>query len=223
VRSLGKLEEEIEACLANELDSLLSERAAIATLVHVLPTLRVKRALSTLRQTQKILIGLGKTLIGKEKTLLDSVAYLFWVEVSTNLLADMLIIMLAAKGHAFHIEPDDKYRFIRHATSIEDLESPSVSLAMKLGFLDKCGISCFNKFVDRELRNKIAHGSYEIDDKGAFFTFEKKKGELKKKQVDLLQKLDRLTIFNSSLMHKIKLAVDKTKKSQSSGGLKRRF
>ena len=214
MRKLSRLEKEIEADVKTQLDSLLSERSALATLLHVLPSPRVKKALSTLRQTQNTLIGLGNTLIGKEKTLLDAVAYLFWVEVSTNLLADMLIIMLATKGQPFHIEPDDRYRFIRHATSVEDLESPSVSLAMKLGFLDKCGLSCFKKYVDRDLRNRIAHVNFEIDDKGSFVTYEKKNGEIRKKQVDLQQKLDRLIFFNSAVMHKIKLSVDEAKKSQ---------
>lgn len=212
--NLSTSEKEIETCVKAQLDSLLSERAVLASLVHVFPSPRVKKALSILRQTQSTLIGLGQTLVGKEKTLLDAVAYLFWVEVSTNLLADMLIVMLATKGQPFHIEPDDRYRFIRHATSIEDLESPSVSLAMKIGFLDKCGLSCFKKYVDRDLRNRIAHANFEIDDKGIFFTYEKKNGKLRKRQVDIQQKLDKLTFFNSAVMHKIKLSVDEAKKSQ---------
>jgi hypothetical protein len=214
VQKLSKLEKEIETAVATQLDSLLSERSALAILVHVLPSPRVKKALSTLRQTQDILIGLGRTLIGKEKTLLDGVAYMFWVEVSTNLLADVIIVMLSAKGQPLHIEPDDRYRFIRHATSVEDLESPSVNLAMKLGFLKKCGLSCFDKYVDRELRNRIAHMDFEIDDKGNFFTYLKKNGEVRKKQVDIRQKLDRLTLFNSAVMRQIKMAVDKAKESQ---------
>lgn len=82
--------------------------------------------------------------------------------------------MFASKGDFLHIEPDNECRFIRHATSFEDLESPSVSLAIKFGFLDKCGLHCFQKYVDRNLRNKIAHMDFGVDEKGNFFTYQRK-------------------------------------------------
>jgi hypothetical protein len=182
--------------------------------VNVFPSPRVKKSLNILRQTQDTLIGLGKTLTGKEKALLDGVAYMFWVEVSTNLLADIMIVMLSTKGQLLHIEPDDRYRFVRHATSIEDLDSPSVNLAMKLGFLEACELSCFEKYVDRPLRNKIAHMDFETDDKGKFFVYEKKNGEIRKKPVDIQQKLSILNCFNSTVMRHIKLAVHKAKELQ---------
>jgi hypothetical protein len=192
----------------------LAERSVLAKLVNVFPSPRVKKSLNILRQTQDTLIGLGKTLIGREKALLDGVAYMFWVEVSTNLLADIMIVMLSAKGQPLHIEPDDRYRFVRHATSIEDLDSPSVNLAMKLGFLETCELSCFEKYVDRKLRNKIAHMDFETDDKGNFFIYEKKNGEVRKKQVDIQQKLLMLNYLNSAVMRHIKVAVHKAKESQ---------
>ena len=216
MQKLSKLEKEIEADVKIQLHSLLSEMSALAVLSQVFPSPRVKKALYTLRETQSTLIDLEHNLIGKQKTLLDAVAYLFWVEVSTNLLADITIIMFATKGQPFHIEPDDRYRFIRHVASIEDLESPSVTLAVKLDFLDKSGFSCFNKYVDRTLRNKIAHMDFEIDEKGNFSIHEKKNGEIRKKQVDIHQKLNRLTFFNSVFMHEIKLSVDKAKKKVKS-------
>ncbi len=139
--------------------------------------------------------------------------YLFSVETSTNLIADILVMMLAAQGQFLHIEPDDKYRFIRHATTIEDLESSSVTLAMKLSFLKKSGLTCFQKYVDKNLRNKIAHFDFEIDANGDFFLYQLKEGIIDKKKVDVMQKLDTLLLFNSTTMHQIKLAVDKTRKS----------
>lgn len=186
----------------------------MATLAHVLPSPRVKKALNTLRQTQDTFILLGTTLKGKEKTLLDAVAYMFWVEVSTSLLADIIIVMLSAKGDPLHIEPDDRYRFIRHVSSVEDLESPSVSLATKLGYLSKSQIDCFEKYVDRKLRNQIAHMDFEIDDTGCFFVHEKRNGEIRNQPVDISKKLERLNLFNHITMRKIKLAVDKAKLSQ---------
>lgn len=209
---LQKLSNEIEADVTNELKCLLAESAAMTTLAQALPSLRVKKARNTLVQTQDTFIGLSNRLVGKEKTLLDATAYLFWVEVSTNLLADMLIIMLSTKEQPFHIEPDDRYRFTRHATTIDDLESPSVTLAMKLSFLDRCSIKCFGKYVDRTLRNKIAHGDFEISEKGEFFVHKVEDGQIKNKHVDIQRKLDRLNIFNSKVMHQITLALKESKK-----------
>jgi hypothetical protein len=96
---------------------------------------------------------------------------------------------------------------------MEDLESPSVTLAMKLGFLSKNGFPCFQKYVDKTLRNKIAHFDFEIDSDGNFFLYRIREGAIGKKRVDLKQKLDTLLLFNSTAMHQIKLAIDKTRKS----------
>ena len=208
------MKEEIEITVKAQFGSLLAERSALATLVNVFPSPRVKKALDTLRQTQDTIIGLGKTLSGKEKTLLDAIAYVFWVEVSASLLADVTIIMLSTRKQVLHIEPDEKYRFMRHATSIEDLESPSVSLATKINFLKYCGFDCFEKYIDRTLRNKIAHMDFEIDIKGNLFLHDRKGGKLAKKQVDFEQKLNRLLLFNHVVMRQLTEAVYRTKESQ---------
>lgn len=207
------LEKEIEADVKQQLSALLSESGALNACLQLLPSPRVKRALNTLRQVQPLLVDFGKTPHSKQKTFYDAAMYLFSVETSTNLIADILVMMLAAQGQFLHIEPDDKYRFIRHATTIEDLESSSVTLAMKLSFLKKSGLTCFQKYVDKNLRNKIAHFDFEIDANGDFFLYQLKEGIIDKKKVDVMQKLDTLLLFNSTTMHQIKLAVDKTRKS----------
>ena len=208
----SNLEKEIEANIKKELSLLLSESRSLNACLQLLPSPRVKRAMNTLRQVQPLLVDLGKTPKGKQKTLFDATMYLFGIETSTNLIADILIIMLAAQGQFLHIEPDDKYRFIRHATTIEDLESPTITLAMKLSFLKKSGFTCFQKYIDKNLRNKIAHFDFEIDANGDFFLFQLKKGIIEKKKVDVMKKLDTLLLFNSITMHQIKLAIYKTKK-----------
>ena len=138
----------------------------------------------------------------------------FWVEVSASLLMDITIIMLSTRNQVLHIESDEKYKFIRHATSIEDLESPSVSLATKISFLKYCGFDCFEKYVDRTLRNRIAHMDFEIDTNGNLFVHDKRNGKVIKKQVDFKQKLNRLLLFNHVFMRQITEVVHRAKDSQ---------
>jgi hypothetical protein len=115
--------------------------------------------------------------------------------------------MMAAKGNDFHIEPDFDHNYIRHATSLEDLESASATLGAKLDFLKTCGFPCFEKYIDRKLRNKIAHTNFTISDEGVFRVFQNKK----RKQVLIGQKLEILQFFisliNERLFEKIKIIV----------------
>lgn len=94
--------------------------------------------------------------------------YLTQIEVIATPQIDKTILMLIGNGRDFHIEPDYDHRFIRHAICLEDLWSPSLSLSMKLDFLESNGLIFFSKYVDRPLRNKIAHLDFEIDSNGNF-------------------------------------------------------
>jgi hypothetical protein len=82
---------------------------------------------------------------------------------------------------------------MRHATSLADLESASVSLAAKLDFLKACGLPCFEKYIDRKLRNKIAHTDFVISKEGKFRMFDNDK----RKEVAVEQKLEMLQCFTS--------------------------
>jgi hypothetical protein len=89
------------------------------------------------------------------------------------------------------LEPDYKHRYTRHVNSLEDLDSPALSLSVKLDFLEVNGVPFFSKWIDRPLRNKIAHLEFEINDNGEFFIFEEKG----RKKVDLFRKLQTLAEY----------------------------
>lgn len=76
------MEKKIENEVTTQIQSLLSDSSALDVLFELEKSLRVKKALENLRQTQSTLIELRRTLTGKQSTLIDAVAYLFWVEVS---------------------------------------------------------------------------------------------------------------------------------------------
>jgi len=215
---ISTLKKEIVIDVTNQLSPLLSERAVIATLMSVFPSLRVKRALNILRQTQPMIIELGNTSTGKQKGFFDAIMYLFSIEASTNLITDIAIMLLAVKGHSSSINCK-RYKPILNANSIEDLtvEKPYISLGDKLDFLNDCGLACFKKNVNTNLRNNIAHMDFDIDNDGAFFTYENQKGVISKRQIYIRQELQRITFFNSTVMHQIKVSVDREKESQRHG------
>ena len=99
---------------------------------------------------------------------LEAITYLLDVELIGNAYVDQTILLLIAGDLDLHLEPDCKHRYVRHVASLEDLESPSLSLSVKLDFLHSNGLTFFSKWIDRNLRNKIAHLEFEIDDKGNF-------------------------------------------------------
>jgi len=92
--------------------------------------------------------------------------YLLLVELLGTSVIDKTILLVVGSGVDFHIDPDYQHRYARHVYTLEDLESPSLSLSVKLDFLCFYGLPLFSKFIDRNLRNKIAHLDFEIDAKG---------------------------------------------------------
>jgi hypothetical protein len=92
--------------------------------------------------------------------------YLFYVEIFGNFYVNLAILLSVGNEHALHLMPDYEHRFIRHATSLKDIESPTLSLASKLGFLKSCKMPLFKKWIDSTLRNRIAHADFTIDDDG---------------------------------------------------------
>jgi len=102
--------------------------------------------------------------------------YLAMVETAASIYVDLTILILIAKGQDLHLGPDRKHMYIRHAMSLEDLESPTLPLSVKLDFLDLNGFPFFSKWIDRDLRNKIAHLDFDFDQNGNFLL---KNGETK--------------------------------------------
>jgi hypothetical protein len=131
----------------------------------------------------------------KATTALHILLYLTQIELVGTGYVDMVILLLTAKGIDLHLEPDHEHRYTRHATSIKDLDSPSLTLNVKLDFLKMNGLSFFEKCIDRTLRNDIAHANFEIDDNGKFFQLTRKG----KKEVDILQKLLRFNSYEGGI------------------------
>ncbi len=151
---------------------------ALSSVIHVFEDASVQKtskekALNSALETKKGLV------------LIIAYSYLLSIETIGTLFVNMTVLLLIGKGHDFHIEPDYHRRFTRHAKSLEDLESPAVTLASKMGFLESHGFTMFSKWIDRGLRNAIAHLNFEVDEEGKFYTLSRKG----KKEVDLFQKL----------------------------------
>lgn len=210
------LEDAILSDVRAQICPLLQDHAVLDALIRLLPSERVLRGRDLLSKTQPLIMKIGMNQDTKrDKTLLDAIMYLFEVEVASNLISDILITLLAERGYFLHIEPDSNHLFIRHVVSMEDLESSFISLAVKLSFLKRHGLDCFSKYVDKDLRNRIAHMNFEIDENGNFFEYRKEGMKNKRKLIDVTQKLTKLIHFNSIVIHEMKLALEKGLKMKS--------
>lgn len=74
-----------------------------------------------------------------------------------------------------------------HAEDLEDLNPLNVSLGAKLNFLSRNRIRT-SEFIDRKLRNDIAHLRFRVDDEGKIFV--KRRGKLK--EVNIYEKINKL-------------------------------
>lgn len=107
--------------------------------------------------------------------LMYSFIYLTWIETTATYYINFTLLLMVGPGKFLHLEPDFKHRFVRHASSLSDLESPTISLSTKLDFLESNGIKFFSKWVNRKLRNKIAHCDFLVDDEGIFYILDPKR------------------------------------------------
>lgn len=151
-----------------------------------------KVLLTTLAETMNICASAQeKTSYPRVRVFIGAVTYLAFAEIYVDIFVNQVILLLIAGGHDLHLEPDYKHRYTRHVNSLEDLDSPALSLSVKLDFLEVNGVPFFSKWIDRPLRNKIAHLEFEINDNGEFFIFEEKG----RKKVDLFRKLQTLAEY----------------------------
>jgi len=131
-----------------------------------------------LRATRRVLVCLG------------AFSYMAFVEAMATPYIDLSILLLSTEGDFFHVGPDRKHNYVRHAMSLSDLDSPSVSMANKLDYLESCGLPFFSKWVDRDLRNTIAHMNFDIDDNGDFLkTTKGRQAKESKVPIDLQERL----------------------------------
>jgi hypothetical protein len=126
---------------------------------------------------------------------LDSITYLLETELMGTAYIDRVLLLLIGKGIDFHLEPDYEHRYMRHAKSLEDLQAPSLSLAIKQDFLEANDITLFSKMIDRTLRNKIAHLDYTIEDDNFYY----RDISGKRKQANFSEKIRVLTEYYDAL------------------------
>jgi len=117
-------------------------------------------------------------LIVKEPQLLSTLKlfmYLGLVESIGNTIVDMLVLLLIADGQPFHVERSLELPRIIHAKSFSDINPPNSTLAQKLSFLKQNGLRTTSKFIDRKLRNDIAHLNFDVNKQGKISTRNYKK------------------------------------------------
>ena len=133
----------------------------------------------------------------KYSGLMVAFSYLLRVEILATFFIDLTLLLLIDERVCLHLDPDDKHKFVRHASSLEDIESPSLSLYRKFDFLKTNKITFFEDYIDRELRNKIAHGDFIVDEDGKFYTISAKGN---KNEIDLKEKLLQLDDFIEAIL-----------------------
>ena len=83
--------------------------------------------------------------------------YLGVVESIGSDVVNFMMLLLIACGKDFHVERSHESPRVVHAETMEDLESPEVSLGSKITFLERNKLEVSSSLIDRTLRNKIAH------------------------------------------------------------------
>lgn len=96
--------------------------------------------------------------------------YLGLVESLGVALLDLIVWLLVANGRDLHVERVHDVPRIVHVAKFKDLDSRNVTLGMKLGFLERNELKKTSKFIDRNLRNDIAHLDFSIDNVGKIST-----------------------------------------------------
>ena len=87
-------------------------------------------------------------------------AYLGLVESLGVALADMVLILLIANGTEVHTRGP----MTKHVTKARELEN--IDLVYKLDFLEDEGLDLFGEFINRDVRNHIAHLKFTIRGNG---------------------------------------------------------
>ncbi|MCJ7633780.1 hypothetical protein MUP77_15515 [Candidatus Bathyarchaeota archaeon] len=103
---------------------------------------------------------------------LYAMQYLSLVEAFGSLYINFFIYLKIFTGHELHLGPDPRNMFIRHAKTMEDIESPYFPLSNKLAFLKMNKVTFASKLINDNrinLRNKIAHFQFDIDGEGNFY------------------------------------------------------
>lgn len=96
----------------------------------------------------------------KFRAMNKTLIYLGLVESLGVALLDIVLLLLIANEREVHTGG----RFSKHATKLSQLEE--IRLANKLDFLNSEGLTMFGRFINRKIRNKIAHLGFTINEDG---------------------------------------------------------
>jgi len=94
------------------------------------------------------------------KSMSKLLVYLGLVESLGVALVDMALMLLIATGKEVHT----RGAFTKHVTSFKELAD--IDLGYKLDFLESEGLDLFKRFINRDLRNHIAHLKFTIENNG---------------------------------------------------------
>lgn len=119
-------------------------------------TKSVSRLFRDLKTTEEL-----EKLPARMKSMIKMLAYLGLVESLGVVLADMVLILLIANDREVHTQRS----ITKHVTKVEELRR--IDLYYKLAFLKKENLGIFGTFIDRDLRNDIAHLKFTIQGDGA--------------------------------------------------------
>ncbi len=167
--------------------------------------LRIQSIGEDMNELQEIVSS--KDIPSKYHGIMTAFAYLLRVEVLATFFIDLTLLLLIDEHTCLHLDPDDTHKFVRHASSLEDIESPDLPLSRKLAFLETHKITFFKRYIDKTLRNRIAHGNFFVDVNGDFYTINPKGNKNKE---DLIQKINKLTNLINALS---KVFIEEFKKS----------
>ncbi len=103
------------------------------------------------------------------------------IEGSLTFLINIIIYVLIQEHH--HDIWDQIHQ--KFVTSYDDISS--ISLNVKIKFLEKHGLKFIDKFARRDIRNAFAHQNYTIDDNGKMTIFKKQKKVSEFTMEDLLE------------------------------------
>ena len=98
---------------------------------------------------------------GKDElaTLREAFVYLGLFETSVTNLIDLILMIFIVNHHDFYV-----YNKRAYAQSLDDLDD--ASLGEKLTFLNYHKLTIFSHFLDKNLRNKLAHMDFKTNQDG---------------------------------------------------------
>jgi hypothetical protein len=113
--------------------------------------------------------------------------YLALVESIGVSILDILVLLLVANDHDFHVERAHDLPHIVHATDFRDLDN--CNLADKIAYLERNGLKKTSSFINRKLRNDIAHIDFHISKEGKTSTKSYSRGVNTNQEINMFNRV----------------------------------